>query len=109
MTDSYPPGHSRVHAGKPGLFSRLLRWASSQPDYSSPRVLRAIWDGYCDQWPDNNERYSCWKPDSILPAPKWVIKRAMKLCYAEQPEAIDWTTYSGYFMEFVDLALHLPV
>jgi hypothetical protein len=32
----------------------------------------------------------------------------MKLGYAEWPEPIDWTVYSSFFMEFVDLALHLP-
>jgi hypothetical protein len=49
----------------------------------------------------------CWKPLSILPAPKWAVKRAIKLCYAEWPEPINWTTFSGFFMEFADLALHL--
>jgi len=32
----------------------------------------------------------------------------MKLCYAEWPEPIEWAVYSPFFMEFVDLALHLP-
>ena len=91
-----------------GILNRLLNWGSSQSDYSAPHELRAIWDNYSDQWPDNNERYVCWKPASVLPAPKWAIKRAMKLCYAEWPEPIDWTVFSAFFMEFVDLALHLP-
>jgi hypothetical protein len=91
-----------------GILNRLLSGGSSKPDYSAPHELRAIWNSYSDQWPDNNERYGFWKPASVLPAPKWAIKRAMKLCYAEWPEPIDWTVFSVFFMEFVDLALHLP-
>lgn len=89
-----------------GFFNQLRGF--SQPDYSEPHVLRAIWNKYCDQWPDNHERYKCWKPVSVLPAPKWAIKHAIKLCYAEWPEPIDWNVFGSFFMEFVDLALHLP-
>jgi hypothetical protein len=88
-----------------GILNRLLGWG---PDYSDPHELRAIFDSYCDQWPDNNERYDCWKPASVLPAPKWVVKQAMKLCYAEWPMPIDWIAFAAFFTEFVDLALHLP-
>jgi len=91
-----------------GILDRLLSRGSSQPDYSTPHELRAIWDSYINQWPDNNDRYKCWKPASVLPAPKWAIKRAMKLCYAEWPEPISWAVFHPFFMEFVDLALHLP-
>jgi hypothetical protein len=75
-----------------GILKRLLSGVSSQPDH----------------WPNNNTRYSCWKPASVLPAPKWAVKRAIKLCYAEWPEPIDWGVFSPFFMEFADLALHLP-
>jgi len=88
--------------------SRLLSWGFSQPDYTAPHELRVIWASYFDQWPNNHERYSCWKPATVLPAPKWAIKRAMKMSYADWPEPIDWTVFSCFFMEFVDLALHLP-
>lgn len=71
-------------------------------------MLREICHTYIDEWPENNESYTHWKPDTVLPAPKWVVKRAMKLCYAEWPEPIDWTVYSFFFTEFADLALHLP-
>jgi hypothetical protein len=91
-----------------GILNRLLSSRSSQPDYSDPHELRAIRDTYSNEWPDNNDRYKYWKPASVLPAPKWAIKRAMKLAYAKWPEPIDWTIFSAYFMEFVDLALHLP-
>jgi hypothetical protein len=91
-----------------GIFNRLLSLGSGQPDYSAPQELRAIFDSYCHQWPDNNERYDCWKPASVLPAPKWAVKNAIKLVYTEWPEPIDWTVFSSFFMEFVDLALHLP-
>ena len=91
-----------------GILNRLLNLGSIQSDYSAPHELRVIWDSYSDQWPDNNDRYGCWKPASLLPAPKWAVKRAMKLCYAEWPEPIDWTVFSAFFMEFVDLGLHLP-
>jgi hypothetical protein len=91
-----------------GILNRLLSGGSSQPDYSTPHELRAIWVSYTDQWPDNNDRYKYWKPASVLPAPKWAIKRAMKLCYAEWPEPISWAVFHPFFMEFVDLALHLP-
>jgi hypothetical protein len=91
-----------------GILNRLLNWGSTQPDYADPDELRAVWDRYCEQWPDNNDRFKGWKPASILPAPKWAIKRALKLCYAEWPEPIDWTIFRAFFMEFVDLALHLP-
>jgi hypothetical protein len=33
---------------------------------------------------------------------------AMKKYYADWPEPIDWHIYSTFFMEFVDLSLHLP-
>ena len=89
------------------ILNRLLNWVSSQ-QYSAPHELRAIWDNYSDQWVDNNDRYSFWKPASVLPAPKWAIKRAMKLGFSEWPEPIDWTIYSAFFMEFVDLSRHLP-
>lgn len=91
-----------------GILNRLLNGGSSQPDYSDPSELKAIWDSYSDQWPDNSNRYSFWKPASVLPAPKCAIKCAMKLAYAEWPEPIDWTIFSSFFMEFIDLAMHLP-
>jgi len=86
-------------------FSRVaIDWKK----YSAPDELRVIWNDYSDRWPDNNERYAQWKPASILPAPKWAVMRAIKLAYAEWPRPIDWTVFEGFFMEFVDLALHLP-
>jgi hypothetical protein len=91
-----------------GLLNQLLCRGTGQSDYSAPDALRAICNDYTDQWPDNNVRYHCWKPTSLLPAPKWAVKSAMKLGYAEWPEPIDWTVFSAFFMEFVDLALHLP-
>lgn len=91
-----------------GILNQLLNRGSDKSEYSAPHELMAIWNDYSDQWPDNNDRYKCWKPASVLPAPKWAIKRAMKLAYAEWPEPIDWTVFSSFFMEFVDLALHLP-
>jgi len=91
-----------------GILNRLLGCGPGRSDYSAPHELRAICEEYSDQWPENNERYKCWKPSSLLPAPKWAVKRAMKLCYAEWPGPIDWTVFSAFFMEFVDLALHLP-
>jgi hypothetical protein len=91
-----------------GILNRLLGKETDQSDYSAPHMLRAIGSTYFEQWPENSERYKCWKPASILPAPKWAVKRAMKLCYAEWPEPIDWGIFSPFFMEFVDLALHLP-
>ncbi|MCX7425451.1 MAG: hypothetical protein NTW96_07480 [Planctomycetia bacterium] len=91
-----------------GILNQLLSWGSGHSDYSAPHELRAIWNDYSDQWPENNERYECWKPASVLPAPKWAVKRAMKLRYAEWPEPIDWNVFSAFFMEFADLALHLP-
>ncbi len=77
-------------------------------DSSHPDALRVIWNNYIDQWPDNNIRYQCWKPVSLLPAPRSAVKRAMKMVYAELPEPIDYTVYSAFYMEFADLALHLP-
>ncbi len=91
-----------------GILNQLLNRKSNQLGCSDPNELRAIWDSYSNEWPDNNDRYGFWKPASVLPAPKWAIKRATKLCYAEWPEPINWTVYSGFFMEFADLALHLP-
>jgi hypothetical protein len=91
-----------------GIVDRILRRSSDASDHYTSSDLRAIWDRYADQWPENNDRYRGWKPTSALPAPKWVIKRAMKLCYAEWPEPIDWAVFSPFFMEFVDLAMHLP-
>jgi hypothetical protein len=87
------------------ILYKLLGRGSKKPDYSTA-TLRALWEIYSDQWPDNNTR--CWKPTSFLPAQKSAIKRAAKLCYAEWPEPVDWTVYSAFFMEFTDLALHLP-
>lgn len=92
-----------------GILSRLFETLTGHPDYADPVLLREISRTYIDEWPDNNERYKRWKPDTILPAPKWAVKQAMKLCFAEWPEPIDWTVYGFFFMEFVDLALHLPV
>lgn len=89
------------------LLNQLLNRPSYPSEYSDPNDLRAIWKNYIDQWPDNNVRYHCWKPASLLPAPRWAVKRAMKLVYTELPEPIDWTVYSAFFMEFADLALHL--
>jgi hypothetical protein len=91
-----------------GIFNNVPRWEPGKTDYLVPDRLRAIWDSYSDQWPCNNERYRCWKPASVLPAPKWAIKHAIKFCYAEWPVPIDWTDFSAFFMEFADLALHLP-
>jgi len=73
-----------------------------------PDMLRAIFDTYSNQWVDNHDSYKRWKPDTILPAPKWAVKRAIKLCYADWREPIDWPVFSAFFMQFVDLALHLP-
>ncbi len=90
------------------LFNQLLSRVSVPPEYSDPNELRAIFNDYTDQWPDNNDRYKSWKPISILPAPKWVLKHAMKLGYAEWPGPINGTVFSAFFTEFVDLAMHLP-
>jgi len=89
------------------LLNQFLGRGSNPPEYSDPDELRAIYYDYINQWPENHSRYQCWKPASLLPAPKWAIKRAMKLRYAEWPEPIDWTVFSVFFMEFADLALHL--
>ncbi len=91
-----------------GILNRFLNLGFIQSVYSAPHELMAIWDSYSDQWPDNNERYRCWKPASLLPAPKWAVKRAMKLGYAAWPEPIDGLVFEAFFMEFIDLALHLP-
>lgn len=90
-----------------GILKHVLSRVLGLSSYSDPE-LRAIADEYVDQWPDHNDQYQCWKPDSILPAPKWAVKRAMKLAYAEWPEPIDWTMFNVFFMEFVDLARYLP-
>ena len=90
------------------ILRRLLGGHSNEDGYSTPEELRTVWDEYSDQWPDNNERYVCWKPASILPAPKWAVIRAAKHCYANWPDPTDWNIYSAFFMQFVDLALHLP-
>jgi hypothetical protein len=81
---------------------------SKREEYPTPQELRAIWGAYSDQWPDNHDRYSIWKPESILPAPKWKVREAIKLAYAEWPEPVDWEVFSSVFMEFADLANHLP-
>jgi hypothetical protein len=86
----------------------ILKQILGRESYSTRDELRVIWNDYSDRWPDNNDRYACWKPASILPAPKWAVIRAIKLGYAEWPEPIDWTVFSAFFMEFVDLAVHLP-
>jgi len=89
-----------------GILKRFLDPSPvAMPDASA---LRRIWNDYSDQWPANNEKFSHWKPASILPAPKWIVKGAVKLGYAEWPEPIDWGVFSPFFMEFVDLANHLP-
>jgi hypothetical protein len=90
------------------ILKQLLGRESSQQKYSAPDELRVIWNDYSDRWPDNSEQYVCWKPASILPAPKWAVIRAIKLGYAEWPEPIDWNVFKTFFMEFVDLAVHLP-
>jgi hypothetical protein len=89
------------------ILKQLLGRECPQEKYSARDELRVIWNDYFDRWPDNNERYVCWKPTSILPAPKWAVFRAIKLVYAERPEPIDWPVFSAFFMEFVDLARHL--
>src|ERR1035437_4585126 len=91
-----------------GIINQLLSGSSGLPEYSDPNELRTIWNSYCNNWPDNNQRYDCWKPASVLPAPKWAVKQAIKLCYAEWPMPIDWDIFACFFMEYVDLALHLP-
>jgi len=91
-----------------GIFSRFLKLKSCQTEYPDYFELRRIWDAYSNQWPINNEQYKNWKPISVLPAPKWEVKRAIKLGFAEWPEPIDWGVFSPFFMEFVDLANHLP-
>lgn len=90
------------------VINRSLSRKDSKPGNLEPKDLKKVWNNYCDQWPDINDQYDTWKPASALPAPKWVIKRAMKLCYAEWPEPIDFQVYNSFFMEFVDLAMHLP-
>ena len=90
------------------ILRQLLGREASQEKYSAPDELRIIWNEYSARWPDNNNRYACWKPASILPAPKWAIIRAIKLGYAEWPKPIDRNVFSAFFMEFVDLAVHLP-
>ncbi|MDO8629925.1 MAG: hypothetical protein Q7R41_05480 [Phycisphaerales bacterium] len=90
------------------ILSRFFETLTGHPDYADQILLKEIFDTYSREWPDNSDLHNCWKPDTILPAPKWAVKRAMKLCYAEWPEPIDWTVFKAFFMEFVDLALHLP-
>lgn len=90
-----------------GVLSRLFGKGVGQTDYSSPDVLRAVYNDFLHQWPINSQKYIVWKPASLLPAPKWAVKRALKLGYEEWDGPIDWTVYSGFFMEFADLAAHL--
>ena len=92
-----------------GFLDRFFGGQSSVPDYSATHVLRSVYRTYTGEWPDNNDRYKCWKPASVLPAPKWAVKDAMKLGYAEWPDPIDWPIFRAFFMEFVDLARHLPM
>ena len=91
-----------------GILRQLLGGKSGEHDYSDPDQLRVIWDSYSSQWPNNNDQYGFWKPASVLPAPKWAVKQAIKLGYREWPEPIHWTIFSAFFTEFVDLGSHLP-
>lgn len=91
--------------------SFLSRWFGSSSQRAGAPVfdeLRTISNSYIEQWADGNAAYDCWKPDTLLPATKPIVKRALMLCYAEWPDPIDWTIYSSFFMEFVDLARHIP-
>ena len=90
------------------ILNRFRNQPSVQLHHPTANDLRAIWNRYSDQWSDDTERYDCWKPALLLPAPKCVIKCAIKLSYAEWPEPIDWGIFAPFFMEFVDLALYLP-
>ena len=70
--------------------------------------LGAVWNSYSDQWPQNNERFDGWKPSSILPASKADVRAAVRIAYQEWTGVLDWTIFSAFFMEYVDLALHVP-
>lgn len=78
-----------------GLFSRTAA--------DSKGALRGIADVYLADWPDWSDTYRGWKPISLLPASKESVKSSLKLAYAEWPEPVDWTVFSGFAMEFVDI------
>ncbi len=90
------------------ILKQLLARVACHSVSADPDGWETSYKDYFNQWPENNTRYHGWKPASLLPAPKWAIKRAMKLDYALWPEPIDRTVFGVFFMEFVDLALHLP-
>lgn len=91
-----------------GILDQLLGRGSSQPDYEDKTLLREIWKQYCAEWPENHESFSHWKPDTLLPAPRWALKRAIKLCYSEWEQELDWTIFSSFSMEFMNLGMHIP-
>jgi hypothetical protein len=86
------------------LRSRALR----QIDLPTRDELERVWDTFSAQWPEDNDRYDCWKPASVLPAPKGVVKLAIKRAYADWTGPVDWVVFSAFFIEFVDLATYLP-
>jgi len=75
---------------------------------SNPMACRNAWNGYSDQWPENNVGHKGWKPNTLLPAPKALIKRGAKLCFAQWPRPIIRSDWSSFYMMFVDLAHHIP-
>lgn len=91
-----------------GLLDSMFGRSQPEIDYCDPFVLRQVFDIYSDEWPDNHHTYKCWKPDTLLKHPKWAIKQAVKLVYAEWPKEIDWTIFSAFYQEYIDLALHVP-
>jgi hypothetical protein len=82
-----------------------LQWVTGgRTKKETPQQLREIANEFIENWPDWSDTYHGWKPDSLLPAPKEVVKKAMKQAYAEWPDPIDWTVFSSFAMEFVDIA-----
>jgi len=89
------------------LFDKLGHQVSRQTTLPTREELEIVWGRYSEQWPDDSLRYDCWKPDSILPAPKDLVKLAIRSAYAEWPGTVDWVIFSAFFIEFVDLATYL--
>lgn len=89
------------------FLERILRPIVDRSPRYTPRELRAVFDRYSSEWPSNNTEYAGWKPRSLLPANPDMVRQAIKLCYAEWPGVIDWTVYSAFHMEYVDLAAHI--
>ena len=90
------------------FFSRFRPSREIESSALTHEQLRLIWESYSDQWAENNDKYSGWKPESVLPASKSAIKQAVKLAYKEWPEPVEWQVFSLFGMQFSDLANHLP-